>query len=123
MANKKRAIALAGGGPAAGLHIGALAALEDAGIRFDVFALSCVGAWVGIVYNTRPGKKSRALETFDFFDKYCFRGDESYAWFPINRGFGTDVPALFKAWARAMDAATQVDSRRMGSIPSTKGML
>jgi len=31
--------------------------------------------------------------------------------------------ALFKAWARAMDAATQVDSRRMGSIPSTKGTL
>jgi imidazoleglycerol-phosphate dehydratase len=31
--------------------------------------------------------------------------------------------ALFKAWARAMDAATQVDSRRAGSIPSTKGTL
>jgi imidazoleglycerol-phosphate dehydratase len=31
--------------------------------------------------------------------------------------------SLFKAWARAMDAATQVDSRRAGSIPSTKGTL
>ena len=31
--------------------------------------------------------------------------------------------ALFKAWARAMDAATQIDPRRVGSIPSTKGML
>jgi imidazoleglycerol-phosphate dehydratase len=31
--------------------------------------------------------------------------------------------ALFKAWARAMDAATQIDSRRTGSIPSTKGTL
>jgi imidazoleglycerol-phosphate dehydratase len=31
--------------------------------------------------------------------------------------------ALFKAWARAMDAATQVDPRRAGSIPSTKGTL
>jgi imidazoleglycerol-phosphate dehydratase len=31
--------------------------------------------------------------------------------------------ALFKAWARAMDAATQVDPRRGGSIPSTKGTL
>ena len=31
--------------------------------------------------------------------------------------------ALFKAWARAMDAATQIDPRRSGSIPSTKGTL
>ena len=31
--------------------------------------------------------------------------------------------ALFKAWARALDAATQIDPRRMGAIPSTKGTL
>ena len=31
--------------------------------------------------------------------------------------------ALFKAWARALDAATRVDPRRLGSIPSTKGTL
>ncbi len=31
--------------------------------------------------------------------------------------------ALFKAWARALDSATQVDPRRMGVIPSTKGTL
>jgi imidazoleglycerol-phosphate dehydratase len=31
--------------------------------------------------------------------------------------------ALFKAWARALDAATQIDPRRAGSIPSTKGLL
>ena len=31
--------------------------------------------------------------------------------------------ALFKAWARAMDAATQIDARRAGSVPSTKGTL
>jgi imidazoleglycerol-phosphate dehydratase len=31
--------------------------------------------------------------------------------------------ALFKAWARALDVATQVDPRRAGSIPSTKGLL
>lgn len=31
--------------------------------------------------------------------------------------------ALFKAWARALDMATQFDSRRAGSIPSTKGSL
>lgn len=31
--------------------------------------------------------------------------------------------ALFKAWARALDEAAQVDKRRIGSIPSTKGSL
>lgn len=31
--------------------------------------------------------------------------------------------ALFKAWARALDTATQIDPRRMGAIPSTKGTL
>jgi imidazoleglycerol-phosphate dehydratase len=31
--------------------------------------------------------------------------------------------ALFKAWARALDIATQIDPRRAGSIPSTKGMM
>lgn len=31
--------------------------------------------------------------------------------------------ALFKAWARALDMATQIDPRRVGVIPSTKGSL
>lgn len=31
--------------------------------------------------------------------------------------------ALFKAWARALDIATQIDPRRAGNIPSTKGTL
>lgn len=31
--------------------------------------------------------------------------------------------ALFKAWARALDAATQIDPRRAGAVPSTKGTL
>jgi imidazoleglycerol-phosphate dehydratase len=31
--------------------------------------------------------------------------------------------ALFKAWARALDVATQIDPRRAGGIPSTKGTL
>ena len=31
--------------------------------------------------------------------------------------------ALFKAWARALDIATQIDPRRPGIVPSTKGLL
>ena len=31
--------------------------------------------------------------------------------------------ALFKAWARALDAATQIDPRRTEMVPSTKGTV
>src|SRR5262245_66082685 len=89
----KTAIALGGGGPAAGLHIGVLEALAAAGITFDVWALSCIGAWVGIVYNQFDDKvknKDRAELTHQFFKAHVFRDDESYERFPINSVFGTD---------------------------------
>ena len=40
----KRAITLTGRGPAAGLHIGVLGFLKNAGIEFDVWSLSGIGA-------------------------------------------------------------------------------
>src|SRR5689334_10375990 len=88
----KRAITLGGGGPAAGLHIGALEALANAGITFDVWALSCIGAWVGIVYNQfdKVENKDRAEKTYQFFKNGVFRDDEGYKRFPINTVFGPD---------------------------------
>ncbi|WP_246756778.1 patatin-like phospholipase family protein [Bradyrhizobium neotropicale] len=95
----KRAIALGGGGPAAGLHIGVLEALADADITFDVWALSCIGAWVGIVYNQfdRVANKDRAEKTYQFFKNGVFRDDESYRRFPINTVFGPDWESIGKA--------------------------
>ena len=85
----KRAITLAGGGPAAGLHIGALQRLHEAEIKFDVWALSCIGAWVGLVYNQcDPGKEVE--QTYEFFRDGVFRDDRSYSRFPVNTVFGTD---------------------------------
>ena len=82
-----RAITLGGGGPAAGLHIGVLEALAANDITFDVWALSCIGAWVGIVYNQYDNKvvrdKDRAEQTYQFFKNGVFRDDESYERFPI----------------------------------------
>jgi predicted acylesterase/phospholipase RssA len=88
----KRAICLAGGGPAAGLHIGVLQGLKEHGIEFDnedsVWALSCIGAWVGIVYN--QAKEGRGLEeTYNFF-RDVFRDDESFRSFPTNTIFSPD---------------------------------
>ena len=101
----KRAITLGGGGPAAGLHIGVLEALAAAGITFDVWALSCIGAWVGIVYNQfgdevenkKIEDKDRAELTYQFFKNGVFRDDESYERFPINTVFGPDWRSNIKA--------------------------
>ena len=108
----KRAITLGGGGPAAGLHIGVLEALaEDETLaegekdkKFDVWALSCIGAWVGIVYNqfneetVKEKNKSRAELTYEFFRDGVFRDDEGYKRFPINSVFGPDWNANIKAF-------------------------
>jgi predicted acylesterase/phospholipase RssA len=97
----RRAITLGGGGPAAGLHIGVLEALAAKDITFDVWALSCIGAWVGIVYNQVDKKKvqdkDRAEQTYQFFRDGVFRDDESYKRFPINTVFGPD-------WSSNIDA-------------------
>jgi predicted acylesterase/phospholipase RssA len=99
----KRAITLGGGGPAAGLHIGVLEALADHGIKFDVWALSCIGAWVGIVYNQfdevkdKVKDEDRAERTYQFFKNGVFRDDEGYRRFPINTVFGPD-------WSSNIDA-------------------
>jgi len=88
----RRAICLAGGGPAAGLHIGALRALEQNGITFnnegDVWALSCIGAWVGIIYNQAP--EGKEIETTISFFRDVFRDDKSFKSFPMNTIFSTD---------------------------------
>ena len=95
----KRAIALGGGGPAAGLHIGVMEALANEDITFKVWALSCIGAWVGIVYNQFDGvdNKYRAEDTYQFFKNNVFRDDESYKRFPINTVFGPDWDGISKA--------------------------
>jgi predicted acylesterase/phospholipase RssA len=100
----RRAITLGGGGPAAGLHIGVLDALAAADKKFDIWALSCIGAWVGIVYNQFDKKevkdKDRPEQTYQFFKNGVFRDDESYERFPINRVFGPDWRANTKALSK-----------------------
>ena len=96
----KRAIALAGGGPAAALHIGALEYLNEQGIKFDqpddVWALSCIGAWVGIVYN-QCDRGREPEQTRKFFRDNVYRDDLSYSRFPINAVFGPDIVSLTRA--------------------------
>jgi predicted acylesterase/phospholipase RssA len=104
----RRAITLGGGGPAAGLHIGVLDALAADDIKFDIWALSCIGAWVGIVYNQFDKKKvkdkDRPEQTYQFFKNGVFRDDESYERFPINTVFGPDWRANTKALNKFISA-------------------
>jgi hypothetical protein len=88
----KRAICLAGGGPAVGLSIGALERLHrEPGIRFDVWSLACIGAWLGIVWNqAEPGKEAET--SVDFF-RGIFRPDDVYDKFPIAAAFAPDFEA------------------------------
>jgi predicted acylesterase/phospholipase RssA len=97
-----RAITLGGGGPAAGLHIGVLEALAEADITFDVWSLSCIGAWVGVVYNqsNKETDKEKVEDTYEFFKNGVFRDDEGYKRFPINTVFGPD-------WRTNIDAMNQ----------------
>ena len=95
----KRAICLGGGGPAVGLHIGALEALKNRGIDFgndqSVWALSCIGAWAGVIYN--QAQKGKEIDTTYNFFRDIFRDDESFESFPTNTIFAPD-------WARYAEA-------------------
>lgn len=100
----KRAITFGGGGSAMGLEIGALAALSEADMipTFQVWSLSCIGAWVGIVYNQFDGEPmERALQTRRLF-REVFRRDENYAMFPTNNVFAPDTLAKLKAFSLHM---------------------
>jgi predicted acylesterase/phospholipase RssA len=110
----KRAITLAGGGPAAGLHIGVLKRLAEAGINFDVWALSCIGAWVGLVYHQcDPGKEIE--QTYKFFRDGVFRDDVSYSRFPVNSVFGADIGANYRAM---LEFLTTPESYRNVVLPN-----
>jgi predicted acylesterase/phospholipase RssA len=95
----KRAICLGGGGPAVGLHIGALEGLKKQGIDFgndqSVWALSCIGAWAGVIYNQAEAGKEIDT-TYKFFHD-IFRDDTSFESFPTNTIFAPD-------WARYAEA-------------------
>jgi predicted acylesterase/phospholipase RssA len=97
----KRAITLAGGGPACGLHIGVLERLRQEGIEFEIWGLSCIGAWVGTVYN-QWADGDPVEQTYKFFRDGIFRDDDGYARFPINTVFGPDLKGNTEAVMRFM---------------------
>ena len=97
----KRAITLGGGGPAAGLHIGALKAFEEFDMDFDVWSLSCIGVWVGGQYLSYP--KAEALKkTEEHFRDYIFVDDITYDKWPISGGFTPNLQSWMQAGMKFM---------------------
>jgi predicted acylesterase/phospholipase RssA len=114
---KKRAIALGGGGPAAGFHMGVLSALEKYEVSFDVWSLSCIGAWVGAYYNQLKDG-DRASQTYEFFKQHAFRDTASYQGFPVNKAFAPNLEAHASAWmAHALDPQTYLDAFNTNDLP------
>jgi imidazoleglycerol-phosphate dehydratase len=59
-----------------------------------------------------------------FFESFSITGRcNLHARILYGRDDHHQAEALFKAWARALDRATQIDPRRAEAIPSTKGTL
>ena len=79
----RRAIALGGGGPAVGLGLGALKRLQEANLTFDVWSLSCIGAWLGCVYHAAP--KGTGIETAERFSTRSAAPTGSTINFPSQR--------------------------------------
>ena len=104
----RRAIALGGGGPAVGLGLGALKRLEEAGLTFDVWSLSCIGAWLGCVYHAAP--KGNGIAVAEEFFRAVGRPDRLYSKFPIPTPFAPDfVGNYFRAIRYLMNPASYRD--------------
>ena len=59
-----------------------------------------------------------------FFESFAVAGKANlHASIPYGRNGHHQAEALFKAFGRSLDRATQMDPRRQGVIPSTKGQV
>lgn len=97
---KKRALTLAGGGPAVGIGLGVLEALgQFPEIKFDVWSLSCVGAWLGCLYHVSPDR-TKKLDYVTGLMEGFFRPDKDYDKFPCPTVFVPDIPEMIAAYTR-----------------------
>jgi hypothetical protein len=104
----KRALAFGGGGPAVGISIGFLLALEKWNqlqaqssrtehlvIDFPVWAAGCVGGWLSCLYHLEDSdhKAQAVRKKMSSF----FREPEMYSMFPSPKTFTPDIPEILAA--------------------------
>ncbi len=106
MKQVKRAIALSGGGPPVGLQVGALKALDEFDIEFEVFTTDCIGSWTACIYNSHH-KAGRFTKMKQFYNA-CFVPDDVFDGFSVPTNiFITDYFRDFKLyWQKLFDYQT-----------------
>lgn len=99
-------MALSGGGPPVGLQVGALKALEEYDIDFDVFTTDCIGSWTACIYNSH--RKATRFEKMKKFYEACFVPDDIFDGFSVPTNiFVVDYFQDFMAyWEKMFDADT-----------------
>jgi predicted acylesterase/phospholipase RssA len=116
------ALVLGGGAPNLTLMAGALAALDDAGVEFDIVSTSGAGMLIGLLYaapkrRTEDIKKDRAAALKNTVNMGVH--DEIYRFFPVNfKVFhkpGTLAQAYTRFWQLAADNREAIE-RPVGAL-------
>src|SRR5262249_24635593 len=82
--------------------------LEEARLTFDVWSLSCIGAWLGCVYHAAP--KGSGIAVAEEFFRAVGRPDRLYSKFPVPTPFAPDfVGNYFRAIRYLMNPASYRD--------------
>ncbi len=107
----KRAVAFGGGGPAVGVSVGFLLAMEewnermeneghsDKVLKFPIWISGCVGGWLNCLYHISKSPKAKNTEALI---KTFFRQDDMYESFPAPMTFTPDIPEQIAASLKFM---------------------
>jgi len=79
----KKALLLGAGGPLGGLEAGALIALDEMGVKFDVISGACIGSVLTLAY-TSPAKGRTRRESLEYWCSETGVSDEIYKFFPTD---------------------------------------
>jgi imidazoleglycerol-phosphate dehydratase len=89
--------------------------VDFSGRPYTVFAAAWHGSSIGALPTSLIGH---------FFESFAnIAGCNLHAGVLYGKDDHHQAEALFKAFGRALDAATQIDPRRAGRVPSTKGVV
>ncbi|THB64308.1 MAG: hypothetical protein D6B27_10695 [Gammaproteobacteria bacterium] len=94
----KKAIILGAGGPLGGLEAGALLALEEKGVKFDIVSGACIGSILALAYSS-PANGMTPAQAIEVWCNVTGVSDEIYDFMPINyKIFQKDAGALSSIW-------------------------
>lgn len=105
---KKKALLLGAGGPLGGLEAGALIALDEMGVKFDIISGACIGSVLALTY-TSPAKGMTGREALEMWcsasglSDYIYHSICPYNYKVFQKN-GLFMNPLNNAWLEAMTA-------------------